>query len=124
LKLQGGQRPCQRILGPALRVGLNRVREETVESSKQLGDQRGQAELCHEVGGFGNNVVIAMRQQLAQGFEGSLRRALTQSFQGGKLVFNAALGGHSSRTQDNGLNAERTPAAAGRLDVRVLELES
>lgn len=75
LMLKCRERAAQRILRPALRIGLDRVREEPIECAQQFRHQFGEREFPDQVCRFRHHVVIAMGQRLAQRFD-SLRGCL------------------------------------------------
>ena len=60
------ERAAQRILGPALWIALDRIREETVEGRQQIGSHFREREFADEIGGLGNNEVVAMIESFSQ----------------------------------------------------------
>ena len=94
LALKRGERATEGVLGPALRIGLDRVREETVEGSEQFGHQPRQAEFANQVSSLGDDIVIAIRQHRAQGFDARLGRLVAKLVERRELLFNTAFARH------------------------------
>ncbi len=94
LILQCGERAAERVLGPALRIGLCWIFEEAVESVEQFRRQLRHAEFAHQIRRFPHDEVVAMRQRLAQGFEASFFRLLAKRVESGDLFLETALAGH------------------------------
>jgi hypothetical protein len=68
--LERGQGSAQGILGPALRIGFDRIvlvraEHEAVKSGDQFGSELGQLELPDQICRFGDNEVVAMGEGFA-----------------------------------------------------------
>ena len=86
LHFQGGEGTTQCVLGPALRIGLNRILEEAVESDEQFGIRGAMIEVTHKICGLGDEIVIAMRQCLAQRLYAGIRALLAKRIKGTQVA--------------------------------------
>ncbi len=64
--IQFGERLNDRVLGPALGVGFDGVREETVDRGHEIGNQILQPEVTHNTCGLGNDVVVPVRERFPE----------------------------------------------------------
>src|SRR5450631_459115 len=95
LIFQGGERTAECILGPTLRIGLDRIIEEATKSCKQIRFQIRQTEFANQIRCLGHDEIVAMPQRAAQPFGTRLLRPLAKLIQSRELFFKAALSGHS-----------------------------
>ena len=85
--LERGERAAERVLGPALRVGLDRIVEEAIEGGRAVPESAcAMLEFAHQVGRFRHDEVIAMRQRLAQRFDRELLPAVGEARRGRRVV--------------------------------------
>ena len=97
LVLERCERAAERVLGPALRVALNRIVEKTIEGGQQLGTQLSQTEFANKVRRFGDDKVVPMFQRLAQWFYAGFRRLLPKAIQCGYVFLETPLAGHRGK---------------------------
>src|SRR5579862_4378085 len=60
LIFESGERPAEGILGPALRIPLDRILEESIKGQEQIGHQIGHPEIADEVCSFCHDEVVAV----------------------------------------------------------------
>lgn len=94
LALEGRQSLGQGVLGPALRVGLDRVFEEAGEGLGQQRGERREAVMDGEVRGLGYEEVVAECEGFGELGRGKARLDAAEGFECGQFVVEAALGGH------------------------------
>jgi len=102
LMLEGSEGAADRVLGPALRVGLYGIFKEAVKRGEQFGRQLSQLKLADQIGGFADNEVIAVSQCFAQSFQADFRRLLAEFVHGSQLLFELVLAGHKAECNSDG----------------------
>ena len=94
LVLEEGKRLDNFELGPALRVGLDGVLEETLEG---LGEFAGESQVLmsgNQPGGFGHEEVVAVGEEFAKRAFGLRGRKVAKGIEGGEILVE---GGHKAK---------------------------
>ena len=100
LVVEGGEGLGKGIFRPALRVGFGAVGfEEAREGGGQVIGQRLVLVQGGELGGFGDNKVVSVRDSLADGGEGGGRVGVAEGLERGEFGIETAAGGHGTRIQ-------------------------
>ena len=81
-----GERPADRILGPALRIGLYRIVEAAVERSQQIWSQGLHIQVADQIGRLGYDEIVLVSERFAQGRDAGFVRLVAEQLQSGELL--------------------------------------